>query len=294
MQAIHTETYPERAEAASRAGTIPDAENIPSVTRQEAYQLARDEYALILALIQSLDADDWQKPTGCTLWDVKSMVSHVAGALAGYASWAEFRRQYSPWSYGPYKDRFTEQVDLINAVQVGDRKGRSTEELISELRAVGPRALRTRSRIPALLRLIRVPDGASGHISVGYVLDTIYSRDLWMHRLDISRATGREMKLTPRHDGRIVALVVRDLARSLARKLGGASVVYDLRGIAGGTYKVCGPQPPAATIRMDVLDFNLMASGRIKPDQAGALGLVQIEGDTRLAELALKHTSVLY
>jgi hypothetical protein len=45
---------------------------------------------------------------------------------------------------------------------------------------------------------------------------------------------------------------------------------------------------------MDVLDFNVLASGRIKLDQAYALGLVQIEGDAALAKLALEHTAVLY
>ena len=294
MQAAQTQPYPERTGAVAPVRKIREAARIPTVTRQEAYELACDEYERLLALVRSLSADDWQRPTGCTLWDVRSMVSHIAGGLAGYTSWSQFKRQYSPWSHRPYKSRFTEPVDLVNAVQVEDRKERSPEELISELREVGPKALRTRSRIPAPLRAMRVPAGAFGWISVGYLLDTIYPRDLWMHRLDICRATGREMSLTPEHDGRIVALVVRDLAYSLTSRLGGDSVLYDLPGAAGGTYKVGRHPSAAATIRIDVLDFNLLASGRIKPDQVNASGLVQIEGDARLANLALEHTIVLY
>lgn len=294
MQAPPTETCLERTENSSEFRPMDDAAHIPPVTRREAYGLARDEYELILALVQTLGADDWQKPTACTLWDVKGMVAHIAGALAGYASWAQFKRQYSPWSYKPYKGRFSELIDMINAVQIDDRRDRSSEGLISELRAVGPKALRTRSRIPAPVRLIRIPSGASSFISVGYLLDTIYSRDIWMHRLDLCRATGREMSLTPEHDGRIVALVVRDLAYSLTPKLGSASVLYDLRGTAGGRYQIGKHLSPAATIRIDALDFNLLASGRIKPGQAGALARVEIEGDTRLAKLALENTSVLY
>jgi len=294
MQAAPTKINRGRAKGIPQAESFRDAAGITPVTRREAYELGRHEYELILALIESLDADDWQQPTACSLWDVKSMVSHIAGALSAYASWAQFKRQISPSSHKPYKGKFTEQIDLINAVQVDDRTGRTPEELISELRVVGPKALSTRSRIPTPLRAIRVPDGASGSISVGYLLDTIYPRDMWMHRLDLCRATGREMRVTPKHDGRIVALVVRDLARSLTHKLGGASVLYNLRGTAGGKYKVGRHPSPAATIRMDVLDFNLVASGRIKPDQANALALVEIEGDSRLATLVLENTSVLY
>lgn len=294
MQAAPTQTYLERTRTVSPAPPMREAASIPAVTRREAYKLACDEYEMLLPLLRSLSADDWRQPTGCTLWDVRSMVSHIAGALAGYTSWAQFVRQYSPRSHKPYKGRFTEPVDLVNAVQVEDRRGRSPEELIAELREVGPKALRTRSKVPAPLRAIRVPAGPFGFISVGYLLDTIYSRDLWMHRLDICRTAGREMSLTPDHDGRIVSLVVRDLARSLVPRLGGASVLYDLRGAAGGAYKVGNHPSPTATIRMDVLDFNLLASGRMKPDEVKALGLVQIEGDARLANLAIEHTSVLY
>ena len=69
---------------------------------------------------------------------------------------------------------------------------------------------------PCLLRTIRVPLPALGGIvPIGYLTDLIYTRDMWMHRLDICRATGREMIQTSHHDGRITALVVRDLVRKL-------------------------------------------------------------------------------
>src|SRR5687767_15709765 len=108
MQTTPTQTYPERTGAVSPIRSIREAARIPSVTRREAYELARDEYDLILALVRSLGADDWQRPTACTLWDVKSMVSHIAGALAGYASWAQFKHQYSSLSHKPYKGKYTE------------------------------------------------------------------------------------------------------------------------------------------------------------------------------------------
>ena len=49
---------------------------------------------------------------------------------------------------------------------------------------------------------------------IAYLMDTIFTRDTWMHRGDIARATGRELVLTPDHDGRIVADVVAEWARA--------------------------------------------------------------------------------
>lgn len=294
MRVAATETDFESTVRGPVGRSMIDAASIPPVTRREAYALARKEYEMLLAVVESLREDDWQRPTACTLWDVRSMVSHISGALAGYASWHEFARQYSPWSHRPYRGRFGEMVDKINAVQVDDRAARSPEQLISELRAVGPKALRVRYKVPKVLRLVPMPAGAFGFISTDYLLDVIYSRDMWMHRLDLCRATGRETTLTLEHDGRMVALVLRDLARSLTGKLEQASVTYVLDGAIGDTYRIGLHRSPSASIKMDVLDFNLLASGRISSESALALGLVEFDGDTRLANLALQNTSVLY
>jgi hypothetical protein len=56
-----------------------------------------------------------------------------------------------------------------------------------------------------------------------------FARDTWMHRLDISRATGRLMELTAGHDGRLVAGVVTDWARRHSQPF-----TRTLTGTAGG------------------------------------------------------------
>jgi hypothetical protein len=78
-------------------------------------------------------------------------------------------------------------VDRVNAIQRMDSAGRTPEEL------------------PWLLRAIPVPMSEPvGRVTpIGYLTDTIYGRDLWMHWLDICRATGREMVITPEYDGRV-------------------------------------------------------------------------------------------
>jgi hypothetical protein len=93
--------------------------------------------------------------------------------------------------------------------------------LIAELRRVGPRAIATRHRLPALLRALRLPLPTLGVVRVDYPTGTIYTRDMWIHRFDICRATGRPTSVARERDGRVLALAVRDLARSLPKTPGG-------------------------------------------------------------------------
>ena len=89
---------------------------------------------------------------------------------------------------------------------------------------------------------------------MGYLLDVILTRDPWMHRVDIARATGRELELTPEHDGRIVADVVAEWARRH-----GKPFTLTLTGPAGGEY-VSGENGEHITI--DAVEFCRTLSGR--------------------------------
>ena len=103
-------------------------------------------------------------------------------------------------------------VDGINLVQVRERHGKGSRELLDELEDNVPKAVRGRRRIPGAIRRIRVPDPVMGRLSLGFLNDVVYTRDSWMHRVDLSRATGHPMELTPEHDGVIVADVVAEWA----------------------------------------------------------------------------------
>jgi len=67
--------------------------------------------------------------------------------------------------------------------------------------------------------------------TLGYLVDVIYLRDLWMHRVDLYRALGRPLVVDPDHDGRIVADVVAEWARRHGRPF-----LLTLTGPAGGTF----------------------------------------------------------
>jgi hypothetical protein len=88
----------------------------------------------------------------------------------------------------------------------------------------------------------------------GYLHDIIYTRDSWIHRVDICRATGRAMQLTPEHDGRIVALVVAEWARRHAQPF-----TLTLTGPAGGRFT---SGSAGVALELDALEFCRVLSGR--------------------------------
>ena len=99
---------------------------------------------------------------------------------------------------------------------------------------VAGRAARRRTMAPVrwAVRLKNDPPFDAERWRYGFLVDTIFTRDTWMHRLDISRATGRPMELTAGHDGRLVADVVTEWARRH-----GQPFALTLTGTAGGQWR---------------------------------------------------------
>lgn len=223
----------------------------------------------------------------CTGWSVCDILAHQAGAYSAGASFAELRRQFSQ-KVPPD----CEMIDVVNALQIAERAGRSPAELLAELRDVGPRAVAARQRIPWVLRNVPLPIPGLGWCRLRYLTDEIFLRDTWSHRVDVSHATRRPLLLTAAHDGRFTALIGRDLARRLASKLTGSAVLFELAGPAGGRFRMGQATSPAATIAMDAIDFHLRVSARLTAEQA--LTRSQISGDQALALHILQHSVVPY
>ncbi len=273
-----------------------ETREIPKLGHAEAVHMTRVEFERFLALLDSLSLEDWSRPTRCTRWDVRQTVAHLAGSAASYANFAELRRQSSGRVQQPYRAEGFSWLEAQNQIQVDDRLAATPVQILAELREVAPKAAAIRAKLPAPIRALRLPLGmltpelGRVWVALGYMSDIILTRDMWMHRLDISLATERPMVLTPEHDGRITALVVRDLQQTLGRELDRA-VHYDLTGTAGGSYLV-GPGAPAATIQLDACDLHLLASHYAPLDELRAR--IRVDGDTLLAERALAGTWAVY
>lgn len=263
-----------------------EAIRVPYVTADEAYALLRTELERLLALGEALAPADWAAATACTEWTVRDILAHQAGSYASGTSYREMVRQYLA---KPTEDQLRE--DAVNALQLAERADTSPAQLIAEIRRLGPIAIRKWAYQFRLFKLISVPHPVPGRLSMRHLMWVVHSRDTWMHRLDICRATGRMFNQTMGHDDRIVALVMRDAAKKVAQKLGARAVVFDLAGLAGGLWKI-GTGQATASIQMDALDFNVYASGRYTYAEGRARS--NMSGDVELAELALKNTQVLY
>lgn len=103
-----------------------------------------------------------------------------------------------------------------------------------------------------------MPDGVGGKLTMGHLVDVVYTRDQWLRRIDIAQATGRQPELTADHDDVIVADVVREWAAAH-----GAAFELDLDGPAGGAYRSGADGP---RIEMDAVKFCLILSGRLDKD----------------------------
>lgn len=177
---------------------------------REAMILAATEFDRMGAQLTALTPADWGRPTVCELWDVRGMAAHVLGMAEAQASFRQFAHDFRAAG----RRSGGKMIDEMSATQVRERAAMTPAEIISRLAAVAPRAVRARRRTPALarwaVRLKNDPPFDAERWTYGYLVDTIFTRDMWMHRLDISRATRLPMDLTAGHDGRLVADVVTE------------------------------------------------------------------------------------
>ncbi len=213
---------------------------------------ATEEYRRLEDLLRDLGPDEWTRPTECDEWDVRAMVAHLVGAAEANASVREMLRQARA---GRKARRDGDLVDKMNAVQVAERADLAPAALVDDLASSGARGVAARSRLPGPVRALPLPFGPPlGVRPLGYLMGRIYTRDAWMHRVDICRATGRPPVLTSDHDGRLVDDVVREWAADH-----GAPYSLELTGPAGGSW---GTPAAGERIELDAVDFCRTVSGR--------------------------------
>lgn len=232
--------------------TITRATQIKALSRTEAKQLARTENSRFGDLIRSLASDEWALATDCERWNVKQVVSHVTAMGDAITKLREMMRQQKAGKPIAKREGLT-PFDGFTDYQANTYADLAPDALVRRYEEGVPGALATRGRTSPL-RLMRFPSPPYGWFSMAYLRDDILTRDVWMHRVDISRATGRPMILTADHDGRFVANIVRELAKRWRRPFS-----LELTGPAGGHYT---NGDAAEETRVDAVEFCRILSGR--------------------------------
>jgi len=228
---------------------------VSALTRATLEQLAATEYARFLDLLRALTGSDWTLPTDCPAWDVQAVAAHVLGMAEMSATLRENIRQTLA-----ARRRGGAFLDALTNLQVQEHRALTPVEVVDRFAAAGPRAARGRARTPGFVRRRRLPmDQLVGDAveswTFGYLVETILTRDTWMHRIDVARAVKRPLTLTAEHDGVLVADVAREWA---SRHQQPCTLV--LTGPAGGTWTFGGSS--GQTLELDAVEFCRVLSGR--------------------------------
>jgi uncharacterized protein (TIGR03083 family) len=234
--------------------TAPSTPRAAAMSRDTAMRLAGTEYQRFLDLLRALSPGDWARPTECRGWDVRAMASHALGMVELAASIREQRRQMKL-----ARSRGGVFIDALTGLQVDERQQMTPEQIIARFAARAPKAASGRRRTPGFIRRRtmseRQPvDGIDETWTIGFLVDIILTRDPWMHRGDICRATGADHVLTAEHDGVLVA----DVAAEWAARHGQPCTLH-LTGPAGGSWKNGDGGP---LIETDAIEFCRVISGR--------------------------------
>lgn len=232
-------------------------------SRPFALARAAEEYERLTQALRELDAQDWAAPTCCPGWDVRAMAGHCLGMATMMTSVRETVRQQVAAGRAAKRDGAV-LIDALTALQVREHAHLTPGELVEAMARVGPRAVQGRRRVRGPMRWMTMPDEGDGTTPekwrMGFLVDTILTRDPWLHRADIAAATGRDLHLTPEHDGAVVADVVAEWAARHGRPF-----QLTLTGPAGGGWS---SGEGGERIVADAVDFCRGVSGR-----AGASGL---------------------
>lgn len=231
----------------------------------DAREVALAAYERLIELLETLGPDDWRAPTECPGWDVAAMVGHLIGAAEAGARVRESVRQ-QVWGKRHAGEFGGNTLDAVNELQVRDHAGLTPAERIAALRELAPAAVAGRMRLPRPLRRVSVPldpggstaAGMPAHLTLGQLVDVIYTRDVWLHAIDIARATSRPFPADTAVDHRIVEDVVAEWAgrhgQPFVLVLTGPRAVRFHQGEGGGR------------LHLDAVEFCRVLSGRAQPD----------------------------
>ena len=250
-----------------------------------------------VALLRSLDEEDWSKPTDLPGWDVRAVAAHLAhleSELSGFeqapVEVPELEHIKSPM--GAYTEMGPLARVTWTPAQIVDELEKAAASRLAELRENPPT---DGSGQPPV-----TPGG------IGWTWETLLSNrplDVWMHEQDIRRAVGRPGAQNTPGAAHTVLVFTKSFAFSVGKRVAppaGTTVVLDVRGAHPVHLSVevnqdgraapmtSDPENPTAHLRMDTETFTVLGGGRRRPEDVE----VQVVGDEELGRRILDAMAV--
>jgi uncharacterized protein (TIGR03083 family) len=235
------------------------AGRIPPIGHAEAMRLTATENERLHTQLRGLTDEQWPAATDCHRWTVRDIAVHLIASAQAQANPIEFVRQVVAGRPLTAQIGGEHWVDGLNEAQLRARTEWTAPTLPDRWERHSAAALKARRRMPAPVRalpLLPIGTGLGVHIGrqpIGYLFDMGFTRDVWMHRIDIARAAGLRPQLTAEHDGRIIEGIVAEWSRRH-----GQPYALVLTGPAGGAFHAGHGEPQT----VDAVEFARILSGR--------------------------------
>lgn len=246
--------------------TVRDVAELTAIHRDtDARELALGAYDQLLDQLRRLSPDDWRARTDCPAWDVADMVGHMIGAARSNASVRELVRQQVRGKLAA-RHHDGNALDAVNALQVREHADLDPAERIATLAGLAQPAVEGRLGTPGLVRRVTLPMDQTGDtppgtpttLAMDRLVDVVYTRDVWLHTVDIERATGVAVDRTTGPTARVVEDVVREWAQRHGRPF-----ELVLTGPGGGRFRQGEGGP---TLALDAVECCRVLSGRAPGD----------------------------
>jgi uncharacterized protein (TIGR03083 family) len=250
-----------------------------------------------VALLRSLDHEDWSRPTDLPGWDVRAVAAHLAhleSELSGVEQTPvevpELEHIRSPMG------SYTEMGPLARAAWTPER-------IIDELETAAESRLAKLRADPPSDGSGKPPTTPGG---IGWNWETLLSNrplDVWMHEQDIRRAVGRPGDQNTPGAAHTVRVFTKSFGYVVGKRVAppaGTTVMLDVTGedpvhLAVGVNDdrravplTADPDDPTVHLRMDTEAFTILGGGRRTPEEVE----VQVDGDRELGRLILTAMAV--
>ncbi|MCA1825010.1 MAG: maleylpyruvate isomerase family mycothiol-dependent enzyme [Frankia sp.] len=183
------------------------------VETREFVEALDETFQSLIDVAESLDDDDWPRPTGCPGWTVQDALAHVVAIESDLVGDPPVEHELT--EFPPYvRDEFGQFME----VGVDARRGLAPDKLLAEMHDV---LGRRRAQLAALddVALDGEMVGPMGFKGPARRMLRVRLFDVWAHEQDIRRATERPGHLT----GRTPRLVLETIFFQLGRTLGEAA-----------------------------------------------------------------------